>query len=70
MIVATTPSHHTDEGRQHAGFLALLPRIETHARITFRGIRCPVRREETVAEAVGLAWVSSDNCFSHSCCRF
>jgi hypothetical protein len=37
-------------------FLALVPRIETHARILFRGVRCPVTREDRVAECVALAW--------------
>ena len=45
-----------DERRLHAGFLALMPRIETHARITFRGSACPARRDELVAETLGLAW--------------
>src|SRR3954471_2019272 len=40
----------------HAGFLALLPRIETHARIFFRHVRCPGRREDLIAEAVAVAW--------------
>jgi hypothetical protein len=38
-------------------FLALLPRIELHARITFRGIRCLDTREDAVAETVALAWL-------------
>jgi hypothetical protein len=40
----------------HNQFLALLPRIELHARITFRGVRCPDRRADAVAETVALAW--------------
>jgi hypothetical protein len=38
-----------------AQFLALLPRIELHARITFRGVKCPDRRADAVAETVALA---------------
>jgi hypothetical protein len=38
-----------------ASFLAFLPRIETHAQIAFRDVRCPDRRAECVAEAVALA---------------
>lgn len=41
----------------HARFLALLPRIETHARIYFRHLKCPGRKEEAVAETVGIAWM-------------
>jgi hypothetical protein len=40
----------------HAHFLAILPRIETHARIYFRHIRCPGRRDDAVAETVAVAW--------------
>jgi hypothetical protein len=39
-----------------ARFLAVLPRIETHARIYFRHLRCPNQREEAVAECLALAW--------------
>jgi hypothetical protein len=37
-------------------FLAVLPRIETHARIYFRHLRCPHQREEALAECLALAW--------------
>ena len=40
----------------HAAFLALLPRIELHARLYFRGLRCPHRRDDAVAETVALTW--------------
>jgi hypothetical protein len=40
----------------HAGFLALLPRIFTHARITFRYLRCVHARAEAIAETVAVAW--------------
>src|SRR5262249_38071935 len=40
----------------HAGFLQLLPRVERHARVAFRGVRCPHRRADAVAEVVALAW--------------
>jgi hypothetical protein len=42
--------------RLRSGFLPLLPRIETHARLRFRGIPCDDRREEAVANALALAW--------------
>ena len=38
----------------HARFLRLLPKIEGHARIFFRGVRCPVRQEDLVQECIGL----------------
>jgi hypothetical protein len=37
-------------------FLTLLPRIELHARITFRGVKCRDQREDAIAETVALAW--------------
>lgn len=40
----------------HAAFQTLLPRIEQHAVIYFRDIRCPSTRQEYVAETVSLAW--------------
>jgi hypothetical protein len=40
----------------HAGFLALLPRIELHATICFRHVRCPQQKADKVQECVALAW--------------
>jgi hypothetical protein len=40
----------------HAGFLALLPRIELHATICFRHVRCPQQKADKVAECVALGW--------------
>jgi hypothetical protein len=39
-----------------ARFLAVLPRIETHARIYFRHLKCPHQREEALAECHALVW--------------
>ena len=38
----------------HTAFLSILPRIETHARVCSRGLRCPHSREEFRAEVVAL----------------
>jgi hypothetical protein len=40
----------------HTAFLSILPRIETHARVCSRGVRCPHSREEFRAEVVALCW--------------
>jgi hypothetical protein len=40
----------------HAQFLLILPRIETHALISFRHLRCPDRRADAIAEVVAVAW--------------
>lgn len=37
-------------------FLALLPRIERHAWIFFRHVKCPVKKADCVAETVALCW--------------
>lgn len=44
-----------DRGLQKS-FLLLLPRVERHARVYFRRLRCPAGRQDAVAEAVALAW--------------
>jgi hypothetical protein len=42
--------------RLHAAFLSILPRIELHAHIYFRGIRCPQRKDDAVQETVAISW--------------
>jgi hypothetical protein len=48
----TTPSL----GQLQAGFLAIRARIERHAAICCRHVRCANRRADFIAEATGLAW--------------
>jgi hypothetical protein len=40
----------------HAKFLRILPRVERHARIFFRGTRCFHKKEDFIAETVDVAW--------------
>ena len=40
----------------HARFLAICQRIETHARIYFRNVRCRIKRADYIAETIALAW--------------
>ena len=40
----------------HAVFLALLPRLQTHAQIQFRFIACRDQRADKISEVVALAW--------------
>jgi hypothetical protein len=40
----------------HAAFLSILPRIESHARVYFRGVRCPARQADAVQETLAIAW--------------
>ena len=37
-------------------FLAVMPRIERHARIYFRHLKCPQQHDEALAECLALAW--------------
>jgi hypothetical protein len=40
-----------------ARFVSLmLPRIETHAKVYFRQVKCPVRKQDFIAETVAIAW--------------
>lgn len=56
MITSTVSSAGAPADDLHTEFLAILPRIERHARIRFRDVACADRREEFVAESVALAW--------------
>src|SRR5947199_4023438 len=40
----------------HAAFLALLPKLQTHAAIYFRDVRCPDTKADKLAECEALAW--------------
>ena len=40
----------------HTRFLALLPRIEAHAKFFFRHVFCRSQRADWIAEAIALAW--------------
>jgi hypothetical protein len=42
--------------RLQAAFLSILPRIELHAQVYFRGLKCPHRKAEAVQETLALAW--------------
>ena len=39
-----------------AHFLAVLPRIEKHARVYFRHLRCSHARADAIAETIALCW--------------
>jgi hypothetical protein len=56
MIAAANSRFAPASDRRHRAFLALVPRIELHARIYFRHLRCRHKREDAVAETLALAW--------------
>ena len=37
-------------------FLAMLPRIELHAEIMFRHLRCPHKQADAIQETIAVAW--------------
>ena len=39
-----------------ARFQAMIPRIERHARIFFRYLKCPFKRQDAIAETLALCW--------------
>jgi hypothetical protein len=47
----------TDNAERHAGFLTLLPKIEAHAQVVFRNVRCSDRKAELIQEAIALSWL-------------
>ncbi len=59
-MVSSTPvtDRHgpTRAARCHCEFEEALPRIQAHAVIVFRFVRCIHRRAEYIAEAIALAW--------------
>ncbi|MGH7227080.1 MAG: hypothetical protein ACRELF_28010 [Gemmataceae bacterium] len=62
-MIASVNSCQPSSPVDHSAFLALLPKIERHARISFNYVRCPATREDRVAEciAVALKWYARLN---------
>jgi hypothetical protein len=59
MEIAPMPTPFSASTLAHlqASFLALvLPRVLSHGRVCFRGIKCPHRREDAIQEMIGLGW--------------
>src|SRR5690349_6184154 len=52
----TSASQRPDAQAIHSGYLALLPRIETQARASFRHVKCPWLREDLVSECIAVGW--------------
>jgi hypothetical protein len=58
IAVPHSPCCRLEAERLQAGFVNLLPRIERHARVYFRHVKCPHRKADSIAETVALAWRS------------
>jgi hypothetical protein len=50
-----------------ASFLALLPKLKTHARIYFRDVVCPDARADKVAETVAVACYADHRIMRKAC---
>ena len=56
MIAATKSCQVAATRRLQAQFLALLPKLQTHAQIIFRDIACPDKKADLICETTALAW--------------
>src|SRR3954452_19388309 len=56
MIASTHSLNPSTAHPLHAAFLALLPKLQTHAAIYFRDVRCPDTKADKIAERQALAW--------------
>jgi hypothetical protein len=52
----STPSPALALEHVQAAFLTILPRVELHAQIYFRGLKCPHRKDDAVQETLAVAW--------------
>jgi hypothetical protein len=57
MTAFASPASPAGADAPHAAFLALLPRLHLHAQLSFRDVACPQRKDDLVAEAVGMGWI-------------
>ncbi len=55
-MIASANSFKPSSPPDHNAFLALVPRIGLHARISFNGEKCPATGEDKVADCIALAW--------------
>src|SRR3984957_6390705 len=57
-VVPMVPSslRASSDASHHAVFLALLPKLQTHAQIQFRFVMCRDQRADKISEVVALAW--------------
>jgi hypothetical protein len=54
----TVGASHVERDTQslHAHFVSILPRVQTHAEVRFRHLRCPGRRADAIQEVIAIAW--------------
>lgn len=56
MHATASTNHPQTVAALHHQFACILPVVERHARVAFRHVKCPCRRDDLVAEAVALSW--------------
>jgi len=54
MIASTSSFNPSTVHQLHTVFLALLPKLQTHAAIYFRDVRCPDTKVDKLAEPLGM----------------
>jgi len=54
VIAPATPTPSIDD--LHRAFLRIVPRIELHGRVCFRGLKCPDTRADCICEMLALTW--------------
>ncbi len=55
LVSPSAPDSIADRSHLCFAFLAVLPRVDLHARISFRDVRCWQRRDDAIAETVALS---------------
>src|SRR5215469_10328327 len=56
-IAMPTPLSSSALAHLQTVFVAIvLPRVLSHGRVYFRGIKCPHRKEDVIQEMIGLTW--------------
>src|SRR5262249_6602217 len=53
---STRPLPNPAVDQLHRRFLALLPRLQLHAEVYFRHIKCPAKKEDAIQEVIALCW--------------
>ena len=54
--VSVTASQLDPADPLHSRFLMLVPRLEIHARIYFRDLKCQSKKDDAIADTIALAW--------------
>jgi hypothetical protein len=48
--------HDSGKNELQFAFIEMLPRIERHARVCFRNVKCPQRKADCIQEVIAVCW--------------